>query len=114
MTYSSCIQLGRKSIEEGHFEAAVEHGHKAISIDPERPEAFNLLGAILEMGGDRGNAQMYYRAALSLDPSYEPAQKNLSRSTSWKPLAGAILLGVDKEKEGRNVAQEKNHDLHIR
>lgn len=114
MTYSSCIQLGRKSIEEGHFEAAVEHAHTAISIDPERPEAFNLLGAILDMGGDRGNAQMYYRAALSLDPSYVPAQKNLSRSTSWKPLAGAIMLGVEKEKAETRGAQEKDHDLHIR
>ncbi len=99
VAYGSCIQLGRRSIEEGHMEAAVEHAHRAISIDPERPEAFNLLGAILEMGGDRTNAQTHYRAALSLDPSYEPAQKNLSRSTSWKHLAGAIILGVEKENE---------------
>jgi YesN/AraC family two-component response regulator len=99
VAYGSCIQLGRKSVEEGHMEAAVEHAHRAISIDPERPEAFNLLGAILEIGGDRSNAQTHYRAALSLDPSYEPAQKNLSRSTSWKPLVGAIILGVTKENE---------------
>ena len=97
-TYGSCIQLGRKSVEEGHMEAAVEHAHRAISIDPKRPEAFNLLGAIVEMGGDRSNAQMHYRAALSLDPSYEPAQKNLSRSTNLRPLVGRILLGGENEK----------------
>ncbi len=98
VAYGSCIQLGRKSVEEGHMEAAVEHAHKAISIDPKRPEAFNLLGAIVEMGGDRSSAQMHYRAALSLDPSYEPAQKNLSRSTNLRPLVGPFLLGGENEK----------------
>jgi hypothetical protein len=45
-------------------------------------------------------AQRNYRAALSLDPSYEPAIKNLQRSTNmrWK-TAGDILLG-DAKKEG--------------
>jgi DNA-binding response OmpR family regulator len=105
--YASCIQLGRRSIEEGHTEAAVEHARRAISIDPERPEAFNLLGAILEVGGDRGNAQMHYRAALSLDPSYEPAQTNLSRSTSWKPTVGPILLGSAKEEASRPALNDE-------
>jgi DNA-binding response OmpR family regulator len=97
-TYAACLQLGRRSVEEGHMEAAVEHAHRAISIDPKRPEAFNLLGAIVELAGDRGSAQMHYRAALSLDPSYGPAQKNLSRSTSLRPLVGPILLGGENEK----------------
>jgi len=107
VTYGSCIQLGRKSVEEGHMEAAVEHAHRAISIDPKRPEAFNLLGAIVEMGGDRSNAQMHYRAALSLDPSYEPAQKNLSRSTNLRPLVGRILLGGENEKAYEPAFEDK-------
>jgi len=90
--YGSSLELAKRSIGNRHFEAAIEHLRRAIFLDPTRPEAFNLLGALLEIQGNRGEAQKNYRAALSLDPSYEPAIKNLQRSTEWKPK-GAIVLG---------------------
>jgi DNA-binding response OmpR family regulator len=98
--YGSFIELAKRCIGNRHFDAAVEHVRKAISLDPSRPEAFNLLGALMEIRGDRLEAQKNYRAALSLDPSYEPAIKNLQRSTDmrWK-TAGSIFLG-DAKKEG--------------
>jgi FixJ family two-component response regulator len=98
--YTSSIELAKRCIGDRHFAAAIEHVRKAISLDPARPEAFNLLGALMEVRGDRIEAQKNYRAALSLDPSYEPAIKNLQRSTDmrWK-TAGGILLG-DVKKEG--------------
>jgi hypothetical protein len=54
----------------------------------------------MEIRGDRIEAQKNYRAALSLDPSYEPAIKNLQRSTDmrWK-TAGGVLLGDAKKEE---------------
>jgi len=74
---------------------------KAISLDPGRAEAFKLLGVIMEVSGDRVEAQKNYRAALSLDPSYEPAIKNLQRSTEGKwRQTGTILLG-EGIKEGK-------------
>jgi DNA-binding response OmpR family regulator len=98
--YASSIELAKRCIGDRHFDAAIEHVRKAISLDPGRPESFNLLGALMEVRGDRMEAQKNYRAALSLDPSYEPAIKNLQRSTNmrWK-TAGDILLG-DAKKEG--------------
>jgi len=98
--YASSIELAKRCIGGRHFDAAVEHVRKAISLDPARPDAFNLLGALMEIRGDRLEAQKNYRAALSLDPSYEPAIKNLQRSTDmrWK-IAGGVLLG-DAKKEG--------------
>ena len=90
--YGSSLELAKRSIGNRHFEAAIEHLRRAVFLDPTRPEAFNLLGALLEIQGNRGEAQKNYRAALSLDPSYEPAIKNLQRSTEWKPK-GAIVLG---------------------
>ena len=66
------------------FEAAAEHVKQAISIDASRPEAFNFLGALYEVQGNKLEAQKNYRAALSLDPTYKPAQDNLSRSTGAK------------------------------
>jgi DNA-binding NtrC family response regulator len=99
--YSFCVELAKRSIGDRHFNAAVEHVRKAIYTDPSRPEAFNLLGALMEIQGDRLEAQKNYRAALSLDPSYDPAIKNLQRSTNgrWRQRGG-IVLGEEK-KEGQ-------------
>jgi len=100
--YGSSIELAKRCIGDRHFDAAVEHVRKAVSLDPSRPEAFNLLGALMEIRGDRIEAQKNYRAALSLDPSYEPAIKNLQRSTNgrWR-LRGGILLGDVKKEENK-------------
>ena len=100
--YGSSIELAKRCIGDRHFDAAIEHVRKAISLDPGRPEAFNLLGALMEIQGDRIEAQKNYRVALSLDPSYEPAIKNLQRSTEgrWK-LKGNIILGEVKKEENK-------------
>jgi CheY-like chemotaxis protein len=84
--YRSSIELAKKAILDRHVDAAAEHVRKAIALDPARAEAFNLLGAIMEIRGDRNDAQKNYRTALSLDPSYKPAGNNLQRSTQerWK------------------------------
>ena len=99
--YTSHIELAKKCIGDRHFDAAVEHVRKAIFIDPGRPEAFNLLGALMEIQGDRFEAQKNYRAALSLDPSYEPAIQNLHRSTTgkWRQSGGILLEKVKKEEK---------------
>ena len=93
--YASSIELAKKAIMDFHFDAAVEHVRKAVSFDPARPEAFNLLGVLEELRGNRLEAQKHYRAALSLDPSYGAALVNLERLTSsgWR-RAGGIDLGV--------------------
>ncbi len=98
--YTSSVELAKKSIGDRHFEAAVEHVRHAIFLDPNRPEAFNLLGALMEIQGNRLEAQKNYRAALSLDPSYEPAIKNLQRSTDsrWKQTGGILLGGTRKDE----------------
>jgi DNA-binding response OmpR family regulator len=98
--YVSHIELAKRCIGDRHFDAAVEHLRKAIYHDPGRPEAFNLLGALMEIRGDRLEAQKNYRTALTLDPSYEPAIKNLSRSTEgrWRQKGG-ILLDESKRND---------------
>ncbi|MGE4286727.1 MAG: response regulator [Phycisphaerae bacterium] len=79
--YDSCLILAKQCVKSKHLEAAVEHAKKAISLDSSRPEAFNFLGALCDIQGDKLGAQKNYRAALSLDSAYKPAQDNLSRST---------------------------------
>jgi DNA-binding response OmpR family regulator len=97
--YASCVTLAREGIKDRHFDAAMEHVRRALSLDPGRPEAFNLLGVLLEIRGERVSAQQNYRTALSLDPHYEPANRNLHRSTS-RGRRGAMDLG-DMEEQGK-------------
>jgi len=94
--YESCLELAKRCVADIHFEAAAEHMRKAVSIDSSRPEAFNFLGALYEVKGDKLEAQKNYRAALSLDPTYKPAQNNLSRSTGAKPDASKKITFDDK------------------
>ena len=102
--YGTSIELAKRSIGNRHFDASIEHVRKAIFLDPTRPEAFNLLGALMEIRGDRLEAQKNYRAALSLDPSYAPAMKNLDRSTSWGWKQGrGITLEDNKEDSNKQI-----------
>jgi len=104
--YGASVELAKKSIGNRHFDAAIEHTRKAIFLDPARPEAFNLLGALTEIQGDREEAQKNYRAALALDPSYAPAIKNLARSTSWGAKRGkSIVLEEIREESNKQIKE---------
>jgi tetratricopeptide (TPR) repeat protein len=80
--YDHFFELALKHISKGEFDAARVYAHKAIYIDPSRPEAVNLLGESFEARKNRLEAEKYYRAALALNSSYKPAQRNLDRLTS--------------------------------
>ena len=78
--YASCIELAKKCITDHRFDAAGAHLRKAVSIVPSRAEAFNLLGAVLEIqGAQPSEALRNYHAALALDASYAPARRNIER-----------------------------------
>jgi FixJ family two-component response regulator len=89
--YDNYLELALKRISKGEFDAARIYAHKTISLDPDRPEAFNLLGGLYEARSNRLEAEKNYRVALALNPSYKPAQKNLDRITS-RPYTP---LGID-------------------
>jgi FixJ family two-component response regulator len=108
--YVEAIDLAGKCIEARRLDAATEPLRRAIYIDHDRPEAFNLMGAVLELKRDIDEARRHYRAAYWLDPTYEPAMKNLDRITSWHKT-GSILLGEPKAQskppeESRTIDEE--------
>jgi CheY-like chemotaxis protein len=80
--YDYYVGLAKQSISVGELEVARVYATKAAFITWNRPEAYNLLGGICEAKGDRHEADKNYRVALELDPTYEPARKNLERVTS--------------------------------
>ena len=92
--YDKYIELALKRIRAGELDAARVYVHKAISMNPDGPEAFNLLGGLYEARRNRLEAEKNYRVALALSPSYKPAQKNLDRVTSRPYTALGIDWGV--------------------
>ncbi len=94
--YFSLIEISKRHISDRVFSAAREAVRKAIAADPAQPEAYNLLGALLEIKDERIEAQRFYRAALDIDPSFKPARANLDRITSWEKK-GRIDLGPDSK-----------------
>jgi DNA-binding NtrC family response regulator len=82
--YASYFKLAKKNVSNRHLDAAVANIKRAISLDPSRPETFNMLGILFEIKNNISEAQKNYRIALDLDPSYMPAKQNLHRSTKGK------------------------------
>lgn len=91
--YESHLALIKRCMSERHVEAAMEHARQAIGLDPARPEAFNLLGALYELGGNHEEAMKNYRVAVDLDPTYQPAWQNLNRSS--ESGKGKTRLGLN-------------------
>jgi DNA-binding response OmpR family regulator len=96
--YDEHVELAKKCIGRQEFGAAEEHARQAIAADATRPEAFNLLGVLLELAGNKLEAQQNYRAALALDPTYKPADENLRR-TIGLASGGGISLGRKRKPE---------------
>jgi DNA-binding NtrC family response regulator len=97
-SYGQHIELAKKSIGQRNFDTALKHVKQAVAVDASKPEAFNLMGVLTELKGDKIECQKHYRAALALDPTYKAADENLSRVTSLKS-EGSINL----DNENRNV-----------
>jgi DNA-binding response OmpR family regulator len=109
--YRAWIELSKRHITDRNFAAARESVSKAIAHDPGQPEAYNLMGALLEIKGDSLAAQKFYRAALDLDPTYKPASANLERTTSWHK-AGKVDLEPDRDEAGLRETAGKSGDDH--
>ncbi len=89
--YPTLIELCKRHVTDRRLEEARAVAQKALSVDPGRPDAYNLLGAFLECRGEWAEAQKYYRAALDIEPGYGPAAANLARTSSLHKH-GAVRL----------------------
>ena len=90
---SRYIEEARYAIINKDYDKAKFCLKKALVNNSSSPEIQNLLGVIEEKTGDRQLAQKYYRAALSLDPTYEPADNNLKRTAMFNSFSSKVDLG---------------------
>lgn len=90
--YPTLIELCKRHVTDRDLERAKAVAQRALGVDPGKPDAYNLLGAFLECRGEWVEAQKYYRAALEIDPSYQPAKANLNRTASLH-RTGTIQIG---------------------
>jgi DNA-binding NtrC family response regulator len=73
------LVTAKRLINLQDFVGAKEHIIRALEINTNSAEAFNLAGVLHEMRKDYETAKKYYGKAIKLDKDFEPAQQNMRR-----------------------------------
>lgn len=84
------LEQAKMLLTQRKFHEAEEMLRTAVGKDPTNAEALNLLGVSQEMRGRLQDAILFYRAALSFQSGYTPAQQNLHRVTQWPYFSEGI------------------------
>jgi type IV pilus assembly protein PilF len=71
-------ELGRRYMEQGNLEGAMDKLNKAIQFDPNYAPARTVLAVLYERIKDPANAELNYRKALEIDPKKGDANNNLA------------------------------------
>jgi DNA-binding response OmpR family regulator len=69
----------KKLLNLQDFSGAKEHLIRALELNPESAEGYNLAGVLFEMQEDYTRAKRYYGQAIKTDKDFEPAQQNMRR-----------------------------------
>lgn len=74
--FSAHLDRGWDLVQRGDSRGAEASARRALEIDPNSPEAHNLLGFVAAMEGDGEEAIEAYRQAIALDDTYLEAMLN--------------------------------------
>ena len=97
--FDDFMEYAKNCILNKDFDKAEIYLKKAIAENMDSAEPHNLLGVLIESKGDNLLAAKHYRAALDLDPTYQPAQKNLERISQFRYSKEGIDLGTEDSKQ---------------
>lgn len=78
-TYNVLVHDARCAVQLGNLQRAEQLAREALGYEPEQAPAYNILAIVRMRHGRHGAAMNLLRAALAIDPSYEPALRNLVR-----------------------------------
>jgi tetratricopeptide (TPR) repeat protein len=74
--FSAHLDRGWDLVQRGDTRGAEASARRALEIDPQSPEAYNLLGYVAALEGDALEAIESYRQAIALDETYLEAMLN--------------------------------------
>jgi len=77
--FETHLTAAKRLMNLQEFGKAKEHLIRALEINTDSAEAFNLSGVLFEMQQDFDRAKTYYGQAIRIDRHYEPAQQNMRR-----------------------------------
>jgi tetratricopeptide (TPR) repeat protein len=75
---STPYECAVSDVQRGNFDAAVRTLTELVSRTPSDLKALNLLGIALSSAGRPDEANVHFREALRIDPTFSPALKNLA------------------------------------
>src|SRR6476646_11811048 len=73
---SAHLDRGWDLVQRGDTRGADASARRALEIDPQSPEAYNLLGYVAALEGETSDAIESYRQAIALDETYLEAMLN--------------------------------------
>jgi tetratricopeptide (TPR) repeat protein len=74
--FSAHLDRGWDLVQRGDSRGAEMSARRALEIDSQSPEAYNLLGYVAALQGDFEDAVEHYRQAIALDDTYLEAMLN--------------------------------------
>lgn len=78
--YETLVVQAKKHIGERQFDEAAKLLRMAIDLDSTRPQAYNLMGSVLQQKGDEREARKFFQAAFAVkskDADNETNEENL-------------------------------------
>jgi len=78
--FSAHLDRGWDLVQKGDTRGAEASARQALDLDPQSPEAYNLLGYVAALDGDAYEAVEHYCQAVALDETYLEAMLNAAES----------------------------------
>jgi Tfp pilus assembly protein PilF len=94
--YDALINEAREAIRARDLARAERLAREALGHTPERAAAYNILAVVRELEGLRIDAMNLLRAAISVEPTYRPAEENLTR-LGTRPHHSRAVLGDEED-----------------
>lgn len=90
------FETGKKNIIEGNNRVGIANLDKAISVDPKKPEYYNIRGVAKSGLEDYTGAIKDYTSAININPSFIVAYKNRLHARSKINDYAGIIADCDK------------------
>ncbi len=100
----SLVEEVKGLLEKKDYMAARSLIAEGMKRDPDAPEPHNLLGILLEMQEEHGQAMKHFRAAWALDPTYLPARMNIGQYADFS---------LTEHEPIYSAQEEPHHSYHV-